>query len=119
MTWSGAPPHLAPYPINKDAAVCDPNSQKCVPQCLGTGETGIQAFCSCVQNSDCLQDSCDSATRACVISGKPCIVGGTDCDNAVMCVKSTDARLGAVGYCRIGRNCAPSQGYTCSVLRSQ
>ena len=31
---------------------------------------------------------------------------------------ATDARLGAVGYCRIGRNCAPSQGYTCSVLRA-
>ena len=100
-------------------AVCDPNSHKCVPQCLGTGETGVQAFCSCVQNSDCPQDTCDSATRACVISGRPCIVGGTDCDNAVMCVKSYDARLGAVGYCRIGRNCAPSQGYTCKVLRSQ
>jgi len=28
VTWSGAPPHLAPYPINKDSAVCDPNSQK-------------------------------------------------------------------------------------------
>lgn len=28
VTWSGAPPHIAPYPINKDAAVCDPNSQK-------------------------------------------------------------------------------------------
>jgi len=27
VTWSGAPP-VAPYPINKDAAVCDPNSQK-------------------------------------------------------------------------------------------
>jgi hypothetical protein len=100
-------------------AVCDPNSRKCVPQCLGTGETGVQAFCSCLQNSDCPQDSCDSATRACVISGKPCIVGGTDCDNAIRCVKSTDPRLGAVGYCRIGRNCAPSQGYTCSTLLSQ
>ena len=100
-------------------AVCDPASKKCVPQCLGTGETGIQAFCSCLQNSECPQDACDSATRACVISGKPCIVGSTDCDNAVMCIKSTDPRLGAVGYCRIGRNCAPSQGYTCSILLRQ
>ena len=100
-------------------AVCDPASKKCVPQCLGTGETGIQAFCSCLQNSDCPQDACDSATRACVISGKPCIVGSTDCDNAVMCIKSTDPRLGAIGYCRIGRNCAPSQGYTCSILLQQ
>jgi hypothetical protein len=28
VTWSGALPHVAPYPINKDSAVCDPNSQK-------------------------------------------------------------------------------------------
>lgn len=99
-------------------AVCDPVKKLCVPQCVGTGETGKLAFCSCLQDADCPKDSCDSTTRACVISGRPCIVGGTDCDNAILCVKSTDARLGAVGYCRIGRNCAPSQGYTCSVLLS-
>ena len=28
VTWSGAPPRLARYPINKDTAVCDPDSQK-------------------------------------------------------------------------------------------
>ncbi len=100
-------------------SVCDPLSKKCVPQCLGTGETGVQAFCSCIEDSDCPQDACDSSTRACVISGKPCIPGGTDCDNAILCIKAYDTRLGAVGYCRIGRNCAPAQGYTCSILLSQ
>jgi hypothetical protein len=101
-------------------AVCDPASRRCVPQCLGTGETGVQAFCSCVQDVDCPQDKCDSATRACVISGRPCIVGlvPDECQSthAIRCVKSFDARLGAVGYCRIGQNCAPDQGYTCSIL---
>ena len=100
-------------------AVCDPLKKLCVPQCLSSGETSVQSFCSCLQDSDCPKDTCDSTTHACVISGKSCIVGGADCDNAILCVKSTDARLGAVGYCRIGRNCAPAQGYTCSVLLAQ
>lgn len=104
-------------------AVCDPISRKCVPQCLATGETGIQAFCGCVQDSDCPSDACDSATRACAISGKACIVGRDpdDCQagSAIRCVKVTDPRLGAVGICRIGQNCAPAEGFTCKTLRSQ
>jgi hypothetical protein len=28
-----------------------------------------------------------------------------------------DPRLGEVGFCRIGQNCAPAPGYTCTVLR--
>jgi hypothetical protein len=104
-------------------AVCDPQTRQCVPQCLGTGETGIQAFCSCVQDKDCPPDACDSTTRACVISGRPCIVGQTpdECQSthAIRCVKVQDPRLGSVGYCRLGQNCAPAEGYTCSVLRKQ
>ena len=101
-------------------AVCDPATRKCVPQCLGTGETGIQAFCSCLQDSDCPQDQCDSATRACVISGKPCFLSPDSCraESAIRCVKVTDARLGAVGICRIGQNCAPNEGFTCEYLRT-
>ncbi len=102
-------------------AVCDPGTRKCVPQCVGTGETGVQAFCSCIQDTDCPQDQCDSAKRACSVSGRPCIVGQVpdDCQNqfAIRCVKATDARLGDIGYCRIGRNCAPAEGFTCKVLR--
>jgi hypothetical protein len=104
-------------------AVCDPGTRKCVPQCLGTGETGVQAFCSCMRDADCPQDACDSATRGCAISGAPCIPGlvPDECQStrAIRCVKAIDARLGAVGYCRIGQNCAPDQGYTCSVLLAQ
>jgi hypothetical protein len=103
-------------------AVCDPASRQCVPQCLGTGETGIQAFCSCLVDSDCTQDSCDSSSRSCVISGRPCIVGlvPDDCQSthAIRCVKVEDPRLGSVGYCRIGQNCAPGEGFTCEYLRS-
>ena len=101
-------------------AVCDPKTLKCVPQCLLSGETSVEGFCSCLQDSDCPQDACLSSTRACTISGRPCIVGQVpdDCQSthAIRCVKATDPRLGAVGYCRIGRNCAPDQGYTCSIL---
>ena len=98
-------------------AVCDPKTSKCSPQCLGTGETGIQAFCSCTQDSDCPSDTCDTSSRACVISGAPCIPGQPNQCEA-HCVKAIDSRLGNVGYCRIGQNCAPDQGYTCSVLLS-
>jgi hypothetical protein len=103
-------------------AVCDPKTSVCVPQCLGTGETGVQAFCSCVRDADCPQDQCDSATRACAISGAPCIPGQSpdDCQSthAIHCVKAIDSRLGNVGYCKIGANCAPDQGYTCAILLS-
>jgi len=103
-------------------AVCDPKTSQCVPQCLGTGETGVQAFCSCVEDSDCPPDFCDSSRRACTISGKSCIPGMVpdDCQSidAIRCVKAQDPRLGNVGYCKIGANCAPDQGYTCSILLS-
>jgi len=102
-------------------AECDPNTDRCAAQCLGTGEVGVQAFCSCIQDSDCPQDVCESATHACSISGRPCLVGAVpdDCQstNRIFCVKSEDARLGDVGYCRIGQNCAPAAGYTCAILR--
>jgi len=98
-------------------AVCDP-AGKCVPQCLGTGETGVQAFCSCLQDSDCPQDSCDSSTRACTITGAPCIVGQVPDPCQIRCAQIIDPRLGNVGICRIGQNCAPDQGYTCSILLS-
>lgn len=103
-------------------AVCDPKTSRCTPQCLGTGEANVQAFCSCIQDSDCPQDSCDSATHRCNISGKSCFVGDVpdDCQagaQQIFCVKANDAKLGDVGYCRIGQNCAPAPGYTCKVLR--
>jgi hypothetical protein len=102
-------------------AECDPNTKLCTAQCVGTGEVGVQAFCSCIQDSDCPQDVCESATHACSISGRPCLVGAVpdDCQstNQIFCVKEEDARLGDVGYCRIGQNCAPAAGYTCAILR--
>lgn len=104
-------------------AVCDPGTRQCVPQCLGTGETGVQSFCSCVQDSDCPQDQCDSTSHSCVTSGQPCIpnVSPDQCTtiHKIRCAKETDARLGEVGFCKIGANCAPDQGFTCEILLSQ
>lgn len=101
-------------------AVCDPGSKQCVPQCLGTGETGVQSFCSCTQDSDCPQDQCDSIKRSCVTSGQPCIPGLSpdQCTtlHKIRCAKETDPRLGEVGFCKIGANCAPDQGFTCEIL---
>jgi hypothetical protein len=103
-------------------SVCNPKTNTCAAQCTGTGEAGVQSFCSCIRDSDCPQDVCDSATRACSISGKPCIVGNVpdDCQstNRIFCVKVADPRLGPIGYCRIGQNCAPAEGFTCDRLRS-
>jgi hypothetical protein len=101
-------------------AVCDPLTRRCAAQCLGTGEAGVQSFCSCLRDQDCAPDRCDSATRACVISGQPCIAGPVDecaTTHRIFCVKVADARLGQVGYCRIGQNCAPAPGFTCAFLR--
>ena len=102
-------------------AVCDPKTNRCSAQCTGTGEAGVQAFCSCIQDGDCPQDVCDSNGRVCTISGKPCILGRVpdDCQsqNRIFCVKASDPRLGPIGYCRIGQNCAPGEGFTCATLR--
>ena len=103
-------------------AVCDPGTKQCVPQCLGTGETGVQSFCSCVQDSDCPQDQCDSS-GSCIRSGQPCVFGVSpdQCTtiHKIRCAKETDARLGEVGFCKVGANCAPDQGFTCEILLSQ
>jgi hypothetical protein len=104
-------------------AVCDPKTSKCAAQCTGTGEAGINYFCSCIRDEDCPQDVCVSSQRACSISGKPCIPGQVpdDCNGGVStirCVKASDPRLGDIGYCRIGQNCAPAEGFTCDRLRS-
>ena len=103
-------------------AVCDPMSRVCSAQCLGTGETSSYGFCSCLQDSDCPQDHCSASTHTCSVSGKPCQlnVSPDECQTThqIRCVKALDSRLGDVGYCRIGRNCAPAPGYTCEVLRS-
>jgi hypothetical protein len=104
-------------------AGCDPNTSLCTPQCLGSGETAKSGFCTCVRDADCPQDHCVSSTATCAISGKPCQLNVTpdECQQGlqqIFCVKATDARLGDVGYCRIGQNCAPAPGYTCDVLLS-
>ena len=126
-----APANGKPGVVNDDCealqpplvgSVCDPATSRCSAQCLGTGETSLYGFCSCVQDSDCPQDACSASTRTCQISGKPCFLGASpdECQSThqIFCVKATDARLGDVGYCRIGQNCAPAPGYTCAVLRT-
>ncbi len=103
-------------------AVCNPKTNTCTAQCIPGNESAVDAFCSCVRDEDCPTDACDSATHACSISGKPCIVGRTpdDCQSTsrIFCVKVSDPRLGDIGYCRIGQNCAPSEGFTCDRLLS-
>ncbi len=83
----------------------------CTGQCF-TAEGTAQGFCSCVVDSDCFQDTCDSVTRTCSISGQPCdpTVG---CTGTIRCV---DFGTQGGGGCLIGQNCAPVGNLTCAQL---
>ncbi|NJK89993.1 MAG: hypothetical protein HC923_11800 [Myxococcales bacterium] len=70
------------------------------------GEGQVQGFCTCGDDGDCPPDSCNPTTSACLITGLPCTPGQNDC-NAIACVE---------GLCFIGRNCAPEQGLSCSIV---
>lgn len=70
------------------------------------GENRVSGFCTCATDDDCPRDSCDVGRGFCAISGKPCTQGGNEC-GAIPCVD---------GGCLIGRNCAPIEGLSCSVV---
>lgn len=86
---------------------------RCAGRCA-VGEGNQQGFCSCVQDSDCPQQACGSDGR-CEITREQCTPGSNDtCRGAIRCVQDgTDG----IGYCMIGRNCAPDQGVTCNLVR--
>src|SRR5690606_32970127 len=43
----------------------------CHGKCLGS-EGGQFGYCSCVVDEDCAQDTCDTTTRTCSVSKRPC-----------------------------------------------
>jgi hypothetical protein len=71
-----------------------------------TGEADVSGFCTCATDSDCPRDVCDGSRSACVITGQPCTPGSNDC-GPIPCV---------MGGCVIGKNCAPNEGLTCTIL---
>lgn len=96
---------------------CGPGGQCAVPEgetvgkCAGTcrfSESGQKGFCSCVTDDECPQQTC--ANGSCTISGRRC-TDDDECrtgDGAIVCQND-----GTIGYCFIGRNCAPDEGITC------
>jgi hypothetical protein len=70
------------------------------------GESRVSGFCSCATDDDCPRDVCEPSSGRCAITGQPCTPGNDDC-GPIACVD---------GGCVIGRNCAPTQGLSCSVV---
>jgi hypothetical protein len=94
---------------------CDPGTKLCRPACA-RNEGDLQGYCTCLADSDCPADECGSDGR-CRISRSLCDAG-TPCAN-IYCVNQTDKLTQkSVGYCKIGRNCAPSEGVTCDKVRA-
>lgn len=88
---------------------CNPQGYcygKCTPH-----EGANQSFCACVVDADCAQDVCDSSTRRCSISRRPCDLHGEGCSK-IRCVD-----FGGQGGCVIGQNCKPLVGLTCADVR--
>ncbi len=98
--------------------ICDSVGTQSTGRCGGfcvkaEGETA--GFCTCVEDSDCPQDTCDTTARTCTISQKPCNPCDTaTCNSVVSCVDFGGAR-----GCWIGRNCAPTHGLHCPLPGQQ
>lgn len=118
----------SPYPSAPTCTVetvdedCPPGSQciveegETVGQCAGTcrvGEGSVTGFCTCVTDDECPQQTCSQGI--CTYSGRRCN-DDDECrtgDGAIVCQND-----GNIGYCFIGRNCAPDEGITCRDVRS-
>ena len=86
---------------------------QCAGRCV-RHEGAAFGFCSCVEDFDCPQDTCDSTSLSCGLTRSPCQTGGGQCKGQLSCVN-----LNGIGGCVIGKNCAPSEGITCTEVRMQ
>ncbi len=87
---------------------------QCAGICVGhEGGAAGTGFCSCVQDSDCPQDTCDTTTRSCGLTRAPCQLGGDQCRGQLSCVN-----INGTGGCVIGKNCAPIDGVSCAEVRA-
>lgn len=98
---------------------CDVEAGKCRAICAA-GEGDVQGFCTCMEDTDCPRDSCDSFTQRCKLSQKSCDPNVENDCGTIYCKHVKDPRTAVeIGYCQIGRNCAPEEGVTCSEVREQ
>ena len=99
--------------------MCDVEAGKCRAMCVG-GEGDVQGFCTCLADTDCPRDTCDSFTQRCVISQESCDPNAENPCATIYCKNVKDPLTSTeVGYCFIGRNCAPVEGVTCDQVRAQ
>lgn len=96
---------------------CDPSEKRCRAVCVQR-EGAVRGGCTCMADSDCPQDVCEAGV--CSISGKDCDPLQPNSCGSIYCVNMTEAHTGrSLGYCRIGRNCAPRTGISCDMVREQ
>lgn len=93
-----------------------PAGARCVAgKCAGScriAEGANSGFCGCVEDADCPQQTCIEGR--CSITREPCVPGEQDtCMGSIRCINN-----GQIGYCKIGRNCAPADGLTCADVRA-
>jgi len=75
-------------------------------------EGDSSGFCTCTVDSECNQDVCQTATRTCSITRRPCNPDLPDACSTIRCVP-----FHGVGGCFIGQNCAPDEGLSCTQVR--
>lgn len=92
-------------------------SGRCVDgQCAGTcrsREGANRGWCSCVVDEQCPAQTCQGGV--CDLTGRHCF-DDEDCRGEIVCQKQIVDNV-EVGYCKIGRNCAPNEGVSCIEVR--
>lgn len=94
---------------------CDATLKQCKAICVGN-EGDVQGFCTCLADGDCPADTCGDDGR-CSISRKSCDLNHPCSQIFCKDVKDPLTKK-SVGYCFIGRNCAPVEGVSCDQVRS-
>lgn len=90
-----------------------PQKGRCGGVCIA-GEGNQHGFCTCVKDSDCPRDACDTSSRRCTISQQLC-----DPQNSTTCGSVGCVDFGGARGCFIGRNCAPTHGLQCPLPAQQ
>lgn len=115
---SDCPPNATPCTLDADcpnAGLCQKapgaSSGFCAGRCY-KHEGNTQGFCSCTVDTECSQDTCESLSRTCSITRRPCDPNLPHPCQTIRCVP-----FHGLGGCFIGQNCAPDTGLSCTDVR--
>jgi len=104
----------ADCPGGRCAIAAGASEGRCAGVCVGSeGGAAGTGFCSCIQDTDCPLDTCDTTSRSCGLTRAPCQLGGDQCRGQLSCVN-----VNGIGGCVIGKNCAPIDGVSCAEVRA-